>query len=83
LENPGSGRVGGAAPVGRWQFTTVPFTGLLLKNGITLSMDERGLWRDNVFVGRAVAGDGDRQPTVFGVLAGHTEPAAKRSRVSY
>jgi putative transposase len=34
------------------QFTSAPFTGLLLKNGIAISMDGRGAWRDNVFVER-------------------------------
>ncbi len=34
------------------QFTSVAFTGLLLENGITISMDGRGAWRDNVFVER-------------------------------
>jgi putative transposase len=34
------------------QFTSIDFTGLLLKNGITISMDGKGAWRDNVFVER-------------------------------
>jgi putative transposase len=34
------------------QFTSIDFTGLLLKNAITISMDGRGAWRDNVFVER-------------------------------
>jgi putative transposase len=34
------------------QFTSVEFTSLLLKNGISISMDGRGAWRDNVFVER-------------------------------
>ena len=34
------------------QFTSSPFTGLLLKHGIAISMDGRGAWRDNVFVER-------------------------------
>lgn len=34
------------------QFTSADFTGLLLKNGIAISMDGRGAWRDNVFVER-------------------------------
>jgi putative transposase len=34
------------------QFTSAPFIGLLLKNGIAISMDGRGSWRDNVFVER-------------------------------
>jgi putative transposase len=34
------------------QFTSAPFTGLLLKNGIAISMDGKGAWRDNVFVER-------------------------------
>jgi hypothetical protein len=28
------------------------FTGVLIKNGIAVSMDGRGAWRDNVFVER-------------------------------
>ena len=34
------------------QFTSAAFTGLLLENGIAISMDGRGSWRDNVFVER-------------------------------
>jgi putative transposase len=34
------------------QFTSAAFTGLLLENGIAISMDGRDAWRDNVFVER-------------------------------
>ena len=34
------------------QFTSDAFTGLLMKNGIAISMDGRAAWRDNVFVER-------------------------------
>jgi putative transposase len=34
------------------QFTGATFTGVLLKNGIAISMDGKGAWRDNVFVER-------------------------------
>jgi len=34
------------------QFTSGEFTGLLLANGIAISMDGKGAWRDNVFVER-------------------------------
>jgi putative transposase len=34
------------------QFTSAPFIGLLKDNGIAISMDGRGAWRDNVFVER-------------------------------
>lgn len=34
------------------QFTGAAFTGLLLSNGIAVSMDGKGAWRDNVFVER-------------------------------
>ncbi len=34
------------------QFTSTAFTGLLMANGIAISMDGRGAWRDNVFVER-------------------------------
>ena len=34
------------------QFTSIAFTGLLLKNEIEISMDGKGAWRDNVFVER-------------------------------
>jgi putative transposase len=34
------------------QFTSEAFTGVLLKNQITISMDGKGAWRDNVFVER-------------------------------
>jgi putative transposase len=34
------------------QFTSTEFTGLLTRNGIRISMDGKGCWRDNVFVER-------------------------------
>ena len=34
------------------QFTSLDFTGMLKDNGIQISMDGRGCWRDNVFVER-------------------------------
>ena len=34
------------------QFTSLEFTGLLVDNGIQISMDGKGCWRDNVFVER-------------------------------
>ena len=34
------------------QFTSLEFTGLLKDNGIQISMDGKGRWRDNVFVER-------------------------------
>jgi putative transposase len=34
------------------QFTGEAFTSLLLRNGIAISMDGKGAWRDNVFVER-------------------------------
>jgi len=34
------------------QFTSVPFTGLLIDNAVRISMDGKGAWRDNVFVER-------------------------------
>ena len=34
------------------QFTSMEFTGLLKQNGIAISMDGKGCWRDNVFVAR-------------------------------
>src|SRR6202011_95608 len=34
------------------QFTGAPFIGLLKDNGIAISMDGKGAWRDNVFVER-------------------------------
>jgi putative transposase len=33
------------------QFTSTAFTGLLITNGIKISMDGKGAWRDNVFLG--------------------------------
>lgn len=32
------------------QFTSIAFTGLLRENGIAISMDGRGSWRDSVFL---------------------------------
>jgi len=34
------------------QFTGAVFTSVLAKNGIAISMDEKGAWRDNVFAER-------------------------------
>src|SRR5258707_14248850 len=34
------------------QFTDAAFTGVLADNGIAISMDGKGAWRDNVFVER-------------------------------
>ena len=34
------------------QFTSQAFTGVLIENGIKISMDGKGAWRDNVFVER-------------------------------
>ena len=34
------------------QFTSADFTGVLIANAITISMDGKGAWRDNVFVER-------------------------------
>ena len=34
------------------QFTSAAFTGALADNGIAISMDGKGAWRDNVFVER-------------------------------
>jgi putative transposase len=34
------------------QFTSAAFTGLLAANGVRISMDGKGAWRDNVFVER-------------------------------
>ena len=37
---------------GSSQFTSAAFTGVLADNGIAISMDGKGAWRDNVFVER-------------------------------
>jgi transposase InsO family protein len=37
------------------QFTGAAFTGVLACNGIAISMDGKGAWRDNVFVERLMA----------------------------
>ena len=34
------------------QFTSLEFTGVLIRNDIAISMDGKGAWRDNVFVER-------------------------------
>jgi putative transposase len=34
------------------QFTSAAFTGVLLDHGVSISMDGKGAWRDNVFVER-------------------------------
>jgi hypothetical protein len=39
-------------PLESTQFTGAAFTGVLANNGIAISMDGKGAWRDNVFVER-------------------------------
>jgi len=39
-------------PLESAQFTSLDFTGLLASNGVSISMDGKGAWRDNVFVER-------------------------------
>jgi putative transposase len=39
-------------PLESTQFTGSAFTGVLANNGIAISMDGKGAWRDNVFVER-------------------------------
>ena len=39
-------------PIRAAQFTGEAFTGVLIENGIAISMDGKGAWRDNVFVER-------------------------------
>ena len=39
-------------PLESAQFTSAAFTGLLTDNAISISMDGRGAWRDNLFVER-------------------------------
>ena len=34
------------------QFTSAEFTGLLQRNGVAISMEGKGAWRDNVSVER-------------------------------
>lgn len=34
------------------QFTSLAFTGVLEENGIKISMDGKGRWKDNVFIER-------------------------------
>ncbi|MCP1975466.1 transposase InsO family protein [Bradyrhizobium elkanii] len=51
---PGSSRQAGRLQHGSGgsQFTGQAFTGVLADNGIAISMDGKGAWRDNVFVER-------------------------------
>ena len=39
-------------PLESTQFTGQAFTAVLIENGIAISMDGKGAWRDNVFVER-------------------------------
>ena len=43
------------------QFTGLAFTGVLADNGITISMDGKGAWRDNVFVSGCGAASNTRR----------------------
>ena len=51
-EGLSSGRRHIATLMRRSQFTSGAFTGLLKANGIQISMDGKGSWKDNVFVER-------------------------------
>ena len=43
------------------QFTGAAFTGVLIKNGIAISMDGKGAWRDNIFVSGCGAASNTRR----------------------
>ena len=45
------------------QFTSLAFTSVLTKAGVTISMDGKGAWRDNVFVERLCRTIGTRRST--------------------
>jgi putative transposase len=45
-------RIHGLLPMDGSQFTSPRFTGVLKEAGIRVSMDGRGRWLDNVFIGR-------------------------------
>ncbi len=64
------------------QFTSAEFTSVLINNGISISMDGKGAWRDNVFVERVstialAARRSGRVPRLAGDTAGH---AGRRDR---
>jgi putative transposase len=58
------------------QFTGSAFTGLLASNGIAISMDGKGAWRDNVFVERFAASSTRR------CICGLTKASARRGTQS-
>jgi transposase InsO family protein len=58
----GSSRQAGHLQYGQGsQFTGQAFTGVLADNGIAISMDGKGAWRDNVFVERCGAASNTRR----------------------
>lgn len=59
------------------QFTGQAFTGVLAGNGIAISMDGKGAWRDNVFVERLWRRSNTRRS-----IYGPTIPSARSSRRS-
>ena len=54
------------------QFTGAAFTGVLADNGIAISMDGKGAWRDNVFVERLWRSVNTRRS-----ICGPTKPSAR------
>ena len=61
------------------QFTSIAFTGLLLKNEIKISMDGKGAWRDNIFVERLWGGPSNTRRCTYGptpVSRRHGPPSA-------
>ena len=78
----GGGRGGSSARYGKpeifntdqgSQFTSIAFTGLLLKNEIKISMDGKGAWRDNIFVERLWGGPSNTRRCTYGPT-----PASRR-----
>ena len=63
------------------QFTGEAFTGVLIKNGIAISMDGKGAWRDNVFVERLGAALNTRR-SISRPTTASARPALRSAAIS-
>ncbi len=63
------------------QFTGAAFTGALANNGIAISMDGKGAWRDNVFVERLGAVSNMRK-CICGPTRASARPAHRSAEIS-
>ena len=63
------------------QFTGAAFTGVLIKNGIAISMDGKGAWRDNISSSGCGAASNTRR-CICGATAASARPALRSANTS-